>query len=99
MGLLNWCVWFALNDIVEKDSYRLFIMREIIDATRGQKGSGVTDLKESFHQIEIADDAKEKTAFQYKNKVYQWRGMVMGYKNSAIILQKVMIRCLEMKWE
>jgi hypothetical protein len=33
---------------------------------------------------------KFKTAFEFNGKVYEWNSMVMGFKNSPQILQRIM---------
>jgi Reverse transcriptase (RNA-dependent DNA polymerase) len=55
----------------------------------------VIDLKEGFYHIEIREEDKYKTAFEYDGKVYEWNSMVMGFKNSPQVLQRVMNVILE----
>jgi hypothetical protein len=50
----------------------------------------VFDSKEAFYSIEIAEEDKHKTAFEFNGKVYECNSMVMGYKNSPQILQRIM---------
>lgn len=50
----------------------------------------VFDLKEGFYNIEIEEKDKHKMAFEFNVKVYEWNSMVMGYKNSPQILQRIM---------
>lgn len=52
----------------------------------------VLDLKERFYSIEIEEEDKFKTAFEFNGKVYEWNSMVMGFKNSLQILQRIMDR-------
>lgn len=80
----------ALNDLVEKDAYELANIRDIIRFTQGSKYFTVIDLKEGFYSIEIEETDKHKTAFEFNRKVYEWNSMVMGYKNSPQILQRIM---------
>ncbi|KAF9746157.1 Polyprotein P3 [Nosema granulosis] len=84
-----------LNDLVEKDPYRLPLMRDIIRATQGSRVFTVIDLKEGFYHIEIEDEHKHKTDFEFDGRVYKWNSMVMGFKNSPHIMQKTMNRVLE----
>lgn len=67
----------------------------MIQATQGSKWFTVIDLKEGFYHIEIEEDDKHKTAFEFEGTVYEWNSMVMGFKNSPQILQRVMNRVLE----
>ena len=82
----------ALNDIVAKDEYRLASIRDVVRATQGAAFMTVFDLKEGFYSIEIQEEDKYKTAFEFNGKVYEWNSMVMGYKNSPQILQRTMDR-------
>ncbi|KRH93064.1 putative LTR retrotransposon protein [Pseudoloma neurophilia] len=78
----------ALNDIVKKDSYTIPTMREIYTATKGSKWLTVIYLKEAYYYIENEERDEGKTAFELKGRVYEWNGMVMGYKNSPMIMQR-----------
>jgi RNase H-like domain found in reverse transcriptase/Reverse transcriptase (RNA-dependent DNA polymerase) len=83
-----------LNDLAEKDSYALPEMRRIIEATAGSNFFTILDLKEGYYQIEILEEHKHKTAFEFEEKVYEWNGMVMGYKNAPMIFQRIMNKIL-----
>lgn len=61
----------ALNDIVEKDDYKLSNIREVIRAPQGAKFMSVFDLKEAFYSIKIAKEDKHKTSFDFNGKVYE----------------------------
>lgn len=80
----------GLNDLVEKDPYELRNIQEIINATQGSKCFSVVDLKEGFYYIAIEEKDRHKTAFEVDGNVWHWNGMVMGYKNSPQIMQRVM---------
>lgn len=86
--------FIALNDLVEKDPYELRNIREIINSTQGANYLTVLDLKEGFYNIEIEEEDKEKTAFEFDGRVYEWNAMVMGFKNSPQILQRVISNVL-----
>ncbi|KRH92805.1 krab-a domain-containing protein, partial [Pseudoloma neurophilia] len=85
----------ALNDAVKKDSYAIQTMREIYTTTQGCKWFTVIDLKEAYYYIENVESDKCKTAFEFKGKVYEWNGMVMGFKNSPMVMQRTMDRIFE----
>ncbi|WUR02937.1 reverse transcriptase [Vairimorpha necatrix] len=85
----------SLNDLVEKDPYELSNIRDIVRATQGSKWFTVIDLKEGFYHVEIEEEDKHKTAFEFNRKVYEWNSMVMGYKNSPQILQRIMNQIFE----
>ncbi|KAI5149893.1 hypothetical protein ENBRE01_1185, partial [Enteropsectra breve] len=62
----------ALNSLVEKDPMELRNIREVIRATAGAIYFSVFDLKEAFYTIEICEEDKKKTAFEFNGKVYEW---------------------------
>ena len=72
----------SLNDLVEKDEYKLANIRDIIRYTQGSKYFSVIDLKEEFYSIETEEENKMETAFGFNKRVYEWNGMVLGFKNS-----------------
>lgn len=92
-GIRLVCNLMALNDLVEKDPYELRNIREIIQMTQGSRWFTVLDLKEGFYHIEIEED-KGKTVFEVGGYVYEWNGMVMGYKNTLQIMQRTMNKML-----
>jgi hypothetical protein len=87
--------FMALNDLCEKDPYELKNIREIINETHGYNYFTVLDLKDAFYSIEIEENHKYKTAFEFSGKLYEWNSMVMGFKNAPQILQRVMTKILE----
>lgn len=87
--------FMALNDLVEKDPYELKGIRDVINATQGNAYFTVIDLKEGFYSIEIEEEDKKKTAFEFSGRIYEWNSMVMGFKNAPQILQRVMNTVLE----
>lgn len=57
---------------MEKDEYRLSNIRDVVRATQGAEFMIVLDLKERFYSIEIEEEDKFKTAFEFNGKVYEW---------------------------
>lgn len=91
--------FMCLNDMCEKDPYELKNIREVIQATQGSNHFTVIDLKEGFYSVEIEEKDKMKTAFEFDGRVYEWNSMVMGFKNSPQILQRIMCKVLEKRIE
>lgn len=84
----------ALNNIAEKDPYETTEITTVIDEIQGAKWFTVLDAKDAFYHVEIEEEDKHKTAFEFNREVYQWEGMPMGFKNAPIIMQRVMNRVL-----
>jgi hypothetical protein len=58
----------GLNDLAKKDTYRLSNMRRIIERMAGSKWFLVIDLGEGYYQIEIEEQHKHKTTFEFEHK-------------------------------
>jgi Reverse transcriptase (RNA-dependent DNA polymerase) len=82
----------ALND--EKDTYAIPDMRRVVEATVGSNFITIIDLKDGYYQIPIAEEHRHKTAFEFENQVFEWCGMVMGFKNAPMIFQRIMNKIL-----
>lgn len=79
-----------LNELVKADPDGIGNIRDLTTSVQGSKWFTMVDLKERFYHIEIEEEDKHKTAFEFDGRIYQWNGMVMGYKNAPAILQRVM---------
>jgi hypothetical protein len=80
----------ALNTLVEKDEEDIPRIEDILDKMQGNRYFTVIDLKEGYFQIRIAEQDKEKTAFEINDKKYEWNRMPMGFKNAPMIFQRIM---------
>ncbi|KAF7691512.1 Retrovirus-related Pol polyprotein from transposon 17.6 [Cucumispora dikerogammari] len=80
----------ALYDLVKEDSYEIQNMREAIGATAVHEWFSVLDLKVAFYYIETVEKDKEKTASESDGHAYEKNGTTMEFKNSPIIMQRVM---------
>lgn len=85
----------ALNYLVEKDQYELENIRDVLRATQGSRCFTVVNSKEGFYHVEIEEIGKHKTVFEFDGRVYEWNSMVVGFKNSPQILQRIMNGVLE----
>lgn len=90
-GKLRFCVDFRkLNQIVELDQFQIPRINELISYLSGAKYFTLIDLKDGFFQIPIRQEDRMKTAFYSGDKLYQFKKMPQGYKNSPAIFQKAM---------
>lgn len=65
-GSLRCCIDYrALNDITVKDSHLLPRMDSTLDALIGAKWFSMLGVKSGYHQVKMAEENKEKTAFLY----------------------------------
>jgi len=79
-----------LNNIVEDNNYTVPHIEKIIERTQGMKYFSVIDLKDGYYQIPLRKQDREKTAFKFNNRLYQWTRMPQGFKNSPAIFQTIM---------
>ena len=91
-GSLRQCVDYRrLNARTIKDSYCLPRIEEILDSLAGAKYFSVLDLKSGYHQVEIAEHHKERTAFSVAPLgFFEYNRMAMGLANAPATYQRLM---------
>lgn len=61
---LRMCIAFReLNKRSIRDSYALPRVEEILDCLTGSQYFSVIDMRSGYHQVEVAEAHKERTAF------------------------------------
>ena len=102
-GNLRFCIDYrALNQITVKDSYPLPRIDDTLDALSGSKWFSTLDLKSGYHQVKMADQDKEKTAFCAGGglQLWQFRVMPFGLCNAPATFERLMERVLEsLNWK
>jgi transposase InsO family protein len=91
-GKLRLCVDYRqLNNITIKDSYSLPRMEEIFDSLHGAKFFTTIDMKSGYHQIEVEEAHKERTAFTVGSLgFFEYNKMPFGLTNSPATYQRIM---------
>ena len=91
-GRLRLCVDYRLlNSRTKKDNYCLPRVEEILDSLNGAKFFTRLDLKSGYHQIEIAEKHKERTAFTVGPLgFWEHNRLAFGLCNSPATFQRVM---------
>ena len=89
---LRLCVDYRqLNSITVKDSFALPRMEEIFDCLHGAKYFTTIDMKAGYHQIEVEEAHKERTAFIVGSiGFYEYNKMPFGLTNSPATYQRIM---------
>ena len=68
---------------------------QLVDATVGHPRMSFLDAFQGYHQIPLAVDDQEKTAFVTPVGNYHYKVMPFGLKNAGSIYQRIMTRMFE----
>ena len=100
-GTLRYCIDYRkLNAVTKKDSYPLPRIDESLDSLGTAKYFSTLDLASGYWQIELSDDAKEKSAFCTAQGLFQFKVMPFGLTNAPATFQRLMERILAgLQWQ
>ena len=87
------CVDYTnLNNACSKDSFPLSRIDQIVDSTAGQGMLSFLDTFSGYHQIPMAPENEEKTAFITPHGLYCYKVMPFGLKNVGATYQRLMTK-------
>ena len=90
------CVDFTdLNKACPKDPFPMPRIDWLVDATVGHPRMSFLDAFQCYHQIPLALEDQEKTAFMTPVENYHYKVMPFGLKNAGSTYQRMMIRMFE----
>ena len=90
------CVDFTnLNKVCPKDPFPLPRIDRLVDATVSHPQISFLDAFQGYHQIPLAQDDQEKTAFVTPIRNYPYKVMPFGLKNARSTYQRMMTRMFE----
>ena len=90
------CVDFTdLNRACPKDPFLMPRIDQLVDATVGHPWMSFLDAFQGYHQIPLALDDQEKTAFVTSIGNYHYKVMHFGLKNARSTYQRMMTKMFE----
>ena len=84
-----------LNKVCPKDPILMLKIDQLVDATIGHHRMSFLDAFQGYHQIPLALDDQEKTAFVTPIGNYHYKVMMFGLKNAGSTYQRMMTRMFE----
>ena len=84
----------SLNKVVAVEAYPLLRIDEILYNLGGNHFFSSLDLRSAFHNVELADNCKQYTAYSVNFRKYQLRRLPFGLRNSPAVLQAIMCAAL-----
>ena len=84
-----------LNKACPKDPFPMPRIDQLVDATAGHPQMSFLDAFQGYHQIPLALEDQEKTAFMTPTGNYHYKVMLFSLKNAGSTYQKMMTRMFE----
>ncbi|XP_050229324.1 uncharacterized protein LOC126678470 [Mercurialis annua] len=89
-GTYRMCVDFTdLNKACPKDSFPLPHIDQLVDSTAGHALYAFLDAKAGYHQIPMAPEDQERTAFITDQGLFCYKMMPFGLKNAGATYQRL----------
>jgi hypothetical protein len=83
-----------LNDLCQKDTFPIPRIDEIVEKLQGAKVYSKLDLTKGYYQVQIHPDDKDKTAFRFGKRLFQFTRMPFGLSAAPQTFQRLMNKVL-----
>jgi len=96
----KWRVWVDFTDLNQacpKDPFPMPKINQLVDSTYRHPRMSFLDTFQGYHQIALAPEDREKTAFISPEANYHYMVMPFGLKNAEATYQQMMTRMLRDK--
>ncbi|CAB5185100.1 unnamed protein product [Rhizophagus irregularis] len=95
-GKYRFCIDYRkLNDVTKSDAYPLPRIDELLEKYRTARWFTSLDLAAGYHQVEMTEEDKEKTAFICSQGLFEYNVMPFGLKNAPGTFQRLMDEILK----
>jgi hypothetical protein len=100
-GKDRFCIDFRkVNEVTKADQYPIPRIDDILSQFAGKAYFSTFDANKGFHQIEIKEEDREKTAFRTHRGLHQYKLMPFGLKSGPAVFQRLMDKVLgRFKWQ
>lgn len=100
-GGVRWCVDYRkVNEATQKDAYPLPKIEECLDVLSGSKLFSTLYLPSGYHQFEVNEKDRPKTAFVTKHGLFEYTRMPFGLCNAPSTFQRGMELVLRwLQWD
>ena len=100
-GKISFCIDFrAVNAITKKDAYPLPHMDALLDNLGDARYLSKIDLSQAYHQIPLASESREITAFAVPQKgLFHYTRLPYGLTNAPASFQRGMDKIFGPEWQ